>query len=204
MNPVKLKRPSPGTVLGLLALIVAVAGNANAFSARHVIVRKGDIAKGAVTAKTFAAGAVHARALAPGAVQARALAAGSVSGAALKPGAVGAGSLAPDSVTAAAIAPGAVYGAALGPVEIHTTPIVDLDVPPELSNWTNSNTEIARCATGERLLSGGIVFTDLGNRRVGIVESLPISNSTENGWAGQITSDANGAAAAEVQVICLK
>jgi trimeric autotransporter adhesin len=204
MKSIKLKRPTPGTVLGLLALIVAVAGNANAFSATHVIVRKGDIAKGAVTAKALAAGAVHARAMAPGAVQAKALAKGSVSTGALRSGAVGADALAPDSVTAAAIAPGSVYGAALGPVELHSTPIVDLDVPPELSNWTNSNTEIARCATGERLLSGGIVFTDLGNRRVGIVESLPIHNSNQNGWAGQITSDANGAATAEVQALCLK
>src|SRR5262249_54347749 len=42
-----LRRPSTGTVLGALALIVAIGGNANAFSSsEHTIVRRGDIAKG--------------------------------------------------------------------------------------------------------------------------------------------------------------
>jgi hypothetical protein len=203
MKNVKLKRPAPGTILGLLALIVALAGNADAFSGR-VIVRKGDIAKGAVTAKALASGAVHAKALAPGAVGPKALGASSVTTAALKPGAVTAPVLAPNAVTASAIAPGSVYGGALGPVAIHGAQIADLDGPPEISTWTNSNTEVATCAPGERLLGGGITFADLGNRRVGIVESLPVTNGSLNGWAGQITSDAGGIATAEVQAICLK
>jgi len=193
MSKRQLKRPSPGTALGFLALVVALAGTANAGSSR-VIVRKGDIAKGAVTANALAPGAVHAKALAKGAVTAKAL----------KGGAVTAAALGHDAVTASALAPGSVYGGALGSVAIHTTPIVDQDVPPEISNWTTSNTEIAQCGPGERLLSGGIVFTEPGNRRVGITESLPIVNSSANAWAGQITSDSGGTARAEVQAICLK
>jgi hypothetical protein len=203
MSRPRFKRPSPGAAMGFLALIVALAGTANAGST-HVIVRKGDIAKGAVTAKALAPSAVHAKALASGAVTAKALAKESVTTAALKPGSVTSAGLAPNAVTASAIAPGSVYGASLGSVTIHTTPIADQDVPPEISTWTTSNTEVAQCGNGERLLSGGILFTNPGNRRVGVVESLPVINSTFNGWVGQITSDSNGTATAEVQAICLK
>jgi hypothetical protein len=199
----QLKRPSPGTALGLLALLVALAGTANAGS-NHLIVRKGDIAKGAVTAKALAPGSVHAKALAPGAVGARALRPQSVTAAALAPGAVTANALGRDAVTSTTLAPGSVYGAALGPVAIHSATLTDLDASADLSTWTSSNTELAQCGPGERLLSGGVVFTSLGNRRVGIVTSLPVENSSANGWAGQITSDSGGTAAAEVQAICLK
>jgi hypothetical protein len=78
------------------------------------------------------------------------------------------------------------------------------DESADLSNWTASNSEVASCGAGERLLSGGIVFTNLGNRRVGVIESLPFSNSSSNGFIGRITSDSGGTAAAEVQAICLK
>ncbi|HEX2708043.1 MAG TPA: hypothetical protein VHM66_08570 [Solirubrobacterales bacterium] len=193
MSKLKLKGPAPGTVLGTLALVVALAGNADALT-NHTVVRKGDIAKGAVTANALAKGAVHAKALAKGAVGAKALG----------KGAVGAAALAPDAVTASAIAPGSVYGGALGPVTIHSALITDLDESADLSNWTASASASALCATGERLLTGGVVFTNPGNRRVGIIESLPFSNSSANGIVGRITSDSGGSAAAEVQAICLK
>jgi hypothetical protein len=195
MSNLKLKRPSPGTALGLLALIVAVAGNTGAFAGTtHIVVRKGDIAKGAVTANTLAKGAVHAKALAKGAVTSTAL----------KPGAVGAEALGRDAVTAAAIAPGSVYGGALGPVVVHGAAIKDLDETADLSTWTTSDTAAATCSPGERLLTGGVVLTNPGNRRVGIVEDLPFESGGVSGFAGQITSDSGGTAAAEVQAICLK
>ncbi len=79
MSKPKLKRPAPGTVLGALALIVAVAGNANALAGgHHTLVHRGDIAKGAVTARALANGAVHPKALAKGVVTAKALHAGAV------------------------------------------------------------------------------------------------------------------------------
>lgn len=203
MKSIKVKRPAPGTILGLLALIVALAGNADAFSNR-VIVRKGDIAKGAVTAKALAAGAVRAKALAPDAVGAKALAAGSVTDAALRRGAVTAEGLAPNAVTSSAIAPGSVYGAALGPVSVHGAAIKDLDVVPSNPEWTASSVVTATCGPGERLLSGGIVFTNAGNHEVGVLELLPFSNAPNSGLAGQITSNSGGTAAAEVQAFCLK
>jgi len=216
MRRPKLKRPSPGTILGLLALIVAVAGNTGAFAgSTHVIVRKGDIAKGAVTAKALAKGAVHAKALAKGAVTlnalrkgavgANALAADSVGAAALKAGAVGPAVLAPNAVTATALAPGSVYGGALGPVVLHSAPIADLDSVAHNGEWTASNTETDLCGTGERLLTGGIVFTNPGTREVAPLELLPFSNNgSTNGTVGRITSDSGGTATAEVQAICLK
>lgn len=213
MRRSRLKRPSPGTALGLLALIVALIGTANASSTR-LIVRRGDIAPGAVTARALARGAVHTKKLAKGAVTAQKLADGAVTATALadqaittraiKAGAVVSASLAPDAVTASALAPGSVYGGALGPVSVHSTPIADLDETVAAGSWTTSNTEDANCAAGERLLTGGVIFTNPGNREVAIVRSLPFSNPTLNGVSGQITSNAGGAATAEVVAICLK
>ena len=213
MSKLKLGRPSLGTVLGFTALVVALASNANA-TPNKIIVRKGDIAPGAVTAKTLAKGAVHSKALAKGAVNSKALANGAVGSASLSSGAVtskalgagaiGAAALAPDAVTASAIAPESIRGYALGPVTVHGTPIADLDEDAHNGEWTASNTEPAFCSTGERLLTGGVVFTEPGDRQVGVLESLPIVNANANGMIGRITSDSGGTAAAEVQAICLK
>jgi hypothetical protein len=198
-----IRRPSLGTVLGFTALIVAVAGTASA-GQTHVIVRKGDIAKGAVTAKALAKGAVHAKALAAQSVNARALANNSVSAANLKAGAVTPAALAPNAVTASALAPGSVYGGALGPVSLHVAPIADPDLVPSNPEWTASNTVTALCGVGERLLTGGVVFADPGNREVAIVQSAPFANASSSGYVGQITSNSGGKATAEVQALCLR
>jgi len=213
MSKPKLKRPSPGTILGGLALIVALAGNANAFSNR-IVIHRGEIAPGAVTARTLATGAVHAKALAKGTVTSTALADGAVSSAslgtaavtskALGAGAVTSSALAADAVTASALAPSSVYGGALGPITVHTAPIVDLDVIAGNKEWTASNSESALCATGERLLTGGVGITNPGNREVAVLEALPFSNSSVNGMLGRITSNSGGTAVAEVEAICLK
>lgn len=197
------RRPSLGTALGLLALIVALAGTANA-GPTHVIVRKGDIAKGAVTASALAKGAVTAKALRKGAVGAGDLAPGSVGGAALKTGGVTSAALAPNAVTASALAPGSVYGGALGPVTLHATPIADVDLVPSNPEWTASTTEQAACGVGERLLTGGVVFTNPGNKEVSVLQSLPVVSSSFQGVVARITSNSGGTATAEVQAICLK
>ncbi|HVC06390.1 MAG TPA: hypothetical protein VND98_02235 [Solirubrobacterales bacterium] len=224
MSKLKLKRPAPGTVLGTLALIVAVAGNTGAFAGTGHKITRADIAKGAVTANAIAPGAVRAKALAKNAVHSNALAAGSVNAGALATGAVGsaaigagavtskalakgavgAESLAADAVTASALAPNSVYGGALGPVTVHSAPIADLDEIAQNATWTASNSESALCATGERLLTGGVAITNPGNREVAVLEALPFSNSEANGMLGRITSNSGGTAAAEVEAICLK
>jgi hypothetical protein len=205
MSHFKLRRPATGTVLGLLALIIAVGGSTQALSATKttVIVRKGQIAKGAVTAKNLAPGAVHAGALSPGAVHASAIAGGAVGPGALSPGSVGSSAIAPDAVTAGAIAPGTIYGGSLGAATVYGVPIADHDAVAENGTWTVSETVTASCAPGERALSGGVVFTNPGNREVGVVTSVPVNGQT-SGWAGQITSNSGGTATAEAQVLCLK
>ena len=200
----KRRRPQTGTVLGALALIVALAGGTFAVASPRVIVRKGEIGKGAVTAKTLAREAVHAKALAKGAVHPKALAAGAVGAAALRSGAVGAAALGRDAVGANALAPGSVYGGALGAVTLHTAGIVDLDAVAHNGEWTVSEPAVALCQAGERVLSGGVVFTKTGDNQIGIVATQAVLNGPSNGWAGQITSDAGGAAVAEVQALCLK
>ncbi len=190
----RVRRPSTATVLAALALVVAIGGNTDAFSSSRVIVRKGDIAKGAVTANALAKGAVHAKALANGAVTTKAI----------KAGAVTAPTLGSDSVTSSSIAPGSVYGGALGMVSFHSAPIADPDLNADLSTWSSSQTVEARCGAGERVVSGGVVFPSAGNSRVGVITSVPVQNSDANGWAGQITSDSGGSAKAEVQAYCLK
>lgn len=204
MRKTKLKRPSPGTVLGLLALIVAVAGNTGAFAGPGHKITRSDLAKGAVTAKALAKGAVTSKALRKGAVNSNALASDSVGAGALKSGSVGSAALAANAVTSPALAPGSVYGAALGQVVVHGTPMGDLDQIEQNATWTTSNTESAVCGPGERLLTGGVIVTNPGNREVALVRSLPISNSSFQGYSGQITSNAGGTATAEVQAICLK
>jgi hypothetical protein len=189
----KLRPPSPALVVAGLALIVAVVGTASAAPRTTVIVRKGEIAKGAVTAKALADGAVHPKAVAGGAVGA----------AAIKPGAVGSSALAPDAVSAPAIAPGAVGGGTLGEVTLHSAAIMDADVDA-LGEWTTSTPVTVLCGSGERVLSGGVVFTSVANREIGIVTSQPFVNGGSNGWVGAITTNTGGLAKAEVQALCLK
>jgi len=191
-------------VLGGLALIVAVAGNANAFSATHVIVRRGDIAKGAVTASALAKGAVRSKAIATGAVGTKALGKGAVGAAAIKGGAVTAVALGPDAVTASALAPGSVYGGALGAESVHASPIIDADAVPHNGEWTESKGATANCSAGERVIGGGVIIIPTGNAQVAPIESVPYSNGPNNGFIGRITSDAGGTAKAEVQAYCLK
>lgn len=230
MRTLKDKHHSRDGVLGLaalivaiLALIVAVVGAAGAASTR-VVVRRGDIAPGAVTARSLAKGAVTARKirknavtaakLAKGAVQARSLAPGAVQGRNLAPGAVGAQSLGSEAVTTAALAknavtasqlaPGSVYGGALGAQTLVTTPIADLDVGAHNIEWTASNTEAALCGPGEALLGSGFAFTNPGNGEAAFLQALPVLNGATKGVTGRITTDAGGTASGVIAALCLK
>lgn len=195
MRKLVSRRPSPTLVLAAIALVVAVVGEAQAAPRTKtvVVVRKGQIAKGAVTANSLAQGAVHPKALA----------AGAVGGAAIRPGAVDGAAIAPDSVGSGQLAPGSVYGGALGEVTLHSAAIVDADTDA-LGEWTASAPVTVLCGLGERVLSGGVVFTSVANRQIGIVTSQPFVNGGGNGWVGAITTNAGGAAKAEVQALCLK
>jgi hypothetical protein len=211
MGTSELRHPSAGTILGsigallgLAALIVSLSSGADA-KTRHVLVHRGDIAPGAVTAKSLARGAVHAKALAKNAVHTKALAKEAVRARALAKGAVGASAIAPNAVTAAAIAPHSVDGGALGEETFHTKVIADADAVASNPEWTAGNTEIAACAPGEALLSASFSFTEPGNREVAFLQARPIITSTgSSGVAGRITSNSGGTAIGEVGALCLK
>jgi hypothetical protein len=220
MGTSELRHPSPATVLSALAFvfalaafIVVVAGNANAAHQVYVV-KKGDIAPGAVTAKTLARGAVHPKALAKGAVTSAKikagavdtadLAKGAVTAAALGHGAVTPPALADDSVTSSALAPKSVYAGSLGDETLHTATIKDQDAVASNPEWTASDTGTAICGTGERLIQGGFTFTNPGNREVSIIEALPVLNPTTNALVGAFSSNSGGSAEAQVTAYCLK
>lgn len=210
MGKFELAQPSLGTVLGAIgavlgfvALIVSLSSSADARPG-HVLVQKGDIAPGAVTAKTLARGAIHPKAIARSAVTSKALAKGAVNGRVLAKGAVISAAIADDAVTQAAIAPGAVYGGALGEETIHTTPIADIDQVAANPEWTAGNTEVALCGQGERLLGGGFAFTEPGNKEVTFLQALPFVSAQSNGVSGRMATNSGGAAKGEIVALCLK
>lgn len=203
MGKVRLKRPSTGTVLGFIAIIIAVVGTANA-APRVQLIQKGDIAPGAVTAKALAPNAVRTKALAANAVTSKKLAKGAVNKRVLAKAAVTAASISPNAVTSAALAPGSVYGGSLGEQTIHRTQIADVDQVPSNPEWTAGNTEIAACAPGEKLLSVGFAFTEPGNKEATFLQAMPFISPNSNGASGRIATNSGGGAKAEIIAVCLK
>jgi hypothetical protein len=203
---------SAALVVALAAFAVSVSGIATA--SPKVIVRKGDIAPGAVTAKALAKGAVTApkirkatitgAKLASGSVAGEDLANGSVSAAKLGSGAVTSQAIAAGAVTTGAIAPHSVGAAQLGEAEVVSKTIADLDKIAHNGEWTASNGEIAACGPSSRLLGGGFSTSTLTNGESVWMEELPIVNGEVNGVAGRFTSDAGGAAIGQIVAVCLK
>jgi hypothetical protein len=199
-------------VVAMAAFIVAISGIATA--SQKVIVRKGDIAPGAVTAKALAKGAVTApkirkatitgAKLASGSVTSENLASGSVTASKLGGGAVTAQAIAGGAVTKGAIAPGSIGASQLGQEEVVATPIRDLDAIAHNGEWTPSNTEVAVCGGGGKLTGGGFSFSTSTNGESNWIEALPIINGEAQGVAGRFTSDAGGAATGQIVAICLK
>jgi hypothetical protein len=212
MSRVRTGRPEPATIIASAALLVAIAAFAvavgggfagaapsKAMVKRVVVVRKGkvrrgEIAPGAVTAKSIARGAVTEGKIGNGAVGALKLAKASVS----------AEAIAADAVTSGAIAPGSVYGGALAAETVVTKPITDLDKVAFNNEITPSNIEMALCGPGEALLGSGFAFTEAGNLEVSWLQVLPYLNGEVKGVQGRIASNAGGVATAEVAAICLK
>lgn len=214
----KLKPSNRTLVLASFALsvlAVVMASISAATATTRVIVRKGDIAPGAVTAKAIAKGAVtspkikkHAITspkVAEGAIRSVNLASESVNQRTLKKEAVGTAALAKDSVTSGQLAPGSVYLGALGVQEtLQTKELKDLDQVAHNGEWTFSNPETVSCGPGEFLLSPGFQFTRAGNGEAMWVEAFPYLNGAQRGVSGRIMSDAGGGATAIVSALCLK
>ncbi|MGN6258870.1 MAG: hypothetical protein ACTHN3_14170 [Solirubrobacterales bacterium] len=191
-------------VAALGALAVSLSGIAGAASKHVFLVKRGDIAPGAVTAKSLAPGSVHAKALAASAVTSPKLRTGSVNRRVLKKGSVTPNAIAPDAVTAGAIAPGSVYGGALAERTLHVTSIKDLDQVAENGTWTGGDTGTSVCGTGEVLLGTGFAMPQPGNGEVAWIEVLPFLASTGQGVKGRYVSNSGGSAEGQVVALCLK
>lgn len=213
----KLKPSNRGLALAALAISVGafvMASIAAATATPRVIVRKGDIAPGAVTSKALEKGAVTsakirkhavtAPKVAEGAIRSVSLASESVNKRVLKKEAVGTVALAKDSVTSAQIAPRSVYLGALGVEEtIQAKEIKDLDQAPHNGEWTYSNPETVFCNPGELLVGTGYQFTKAVNGEAIWVEVKPYLSGPQEGVTGRIQSDAGGNAGAVIIASCL-
>lgn len=210
--------PTPTFWVAVAALLVAIAAfgvsvSGIATASPKVIVRKGDIAPGAVTAKALAKGAVTApkirkatitgTKLASGSVTSEDLASGSVTASKLGNGAVTAQAIAAGAVTKGAIAPSSIGASQLGEEEVVVKPIRDLDAIAHNGEWTPSNTEVAACGSGGKLTGGGFAFSTSTNGESNWIEALPIINGEAQGVAGRFTSDAGGTASGTIVAICL-
>jgi hypothetical protein len=191
-------------VAALAALAISLSGIAGAASKDRGLVKRGEIAPGAVTARNLAPGSVHAKALAASSVTSPKLRSGSVNRRVLKKAAVTANAIAPDAVTAGAIAPGAVYGGALAERTLHVATIGDLDQVAENGTWTAGNTGTSMCGAGEVLLGTGFAMPQPGNREVAWIEVLPFLASTGNGVNGRYVSNSGGTSEGQVIALCLK
>jgi len=178
MKRLAWKRPSPALVVSVIAVLIALGGQAGALPGKHSV-GKGDLAKGAVTAASLAPGAVTDRAIAKRAIHGSALAS--------------------KAIKARMLAPGSVDAKALGSTTVVQAQIPDRDTAVD-SAYTSSAMSLA-CPGEEQLLSGG-VQTVLD--RILVTSSRP--GSSADRWEGAVASDAGGAfpVAATLNVLCLK
>jgi hypothetical protein len=172
------KRPSPSLVLSFIAVLIALGGQAGALSGKHRV-RKGDIAKGAVTARNLARGAVKRKALAPHAVTNHALAR--------------------DAVTGRTIAPFSIGGSELGAITGPAIAIPDTDPAANDFAWTTSPAVDASCPAGALLLGGGVTIQTSTFQKAFVQTSAPNGGS----WEGTISTDTGGASPGRVYALCL-
>lgn len=192
-----------GMAAGLAALAISLSGVAGAVSGGDRLVRKSDLARGAVTAKALAPGAVRARAIAGSAVTTPKLAKDAVNRRVLKKGSVTPRALAANAVTAGAIAPGSIYGGALAKRTLHVTSIKDADDVPSNPEWTAGDTESALCSPGEALIGTGFAMNQPGNREVTWLQALPVLASTGDSVSGRFASNSGGTSEGQIVAICL-
>ncbi len=173
------KRPSPSLVLSVITLFVALTSTAGALPGSGRV-EKGDIAKGAVTARALARGAVKTKAI--------------------RNKAVTSNKLADDAVVAGKLAQFSVGAFAFGNTTTVSAPIPDTDAVPDNSIWTTSPTVDAVCPSGSILLGGGVAITDNSTLHQAAVQTSAPSGDR---WQGAITTNTGGVAPGNVYAICL-
>lgn len=172
-------KPSPSLVLSMVTLFVAITSTATALPGTKTV-KRGDLAKGAVSARALARGAVKARAIAPRAVTRK--------------------KLANDAVVSRTLAPFSVGAFAFGDTTTISAPIPDTDTVEANPNWTTSPIVSAVCPSGSTLLGGGVSIADSST-----FHQVAVQTSAPNGdrWQGAISTNTGGAAPGTVYAICL-
>lgn len=179
MEKGKAKRPSPSLVLSMVTLFVALTSTAGALPGKN-LVKKGDIAKGAVTARALARGAVKTRAL--------------------RNRAVTSDKLANKAVVQRTLAPFSVGAFALGNSTIVSSPIADVDPTANDFQWNSSPAVSAVCPSGSVLLGGGVDIATSATHKAFIQSSY---SSAPDRWTGAISTDTGGASPGHVYAVCL-
>jgi len=193
-----------GMAAGLIALAISLSGVAGATSGGGGrLVKRGEIARGAVTAKALAPGAVQARAIAGSAVTTAKLADEAVNRRVLKKDSVTERAIASNAVTAGAIAPGSIYGGALAKRTLHVTTIKDADTVASNPEWTAGDTGHALCDPGEALLATGFAMVQPGNREATWLQALPVLSGTGDSVSGRFASNSGGSAEGQIVALCL-
>jgi hypothetical protein len=183
MNRLKSYRPTPPVVINLIALFIVLGGQAAALGGKNRV-KSGDIAAGAITA--------------------RSLAPGIVTGAKLGRHAVTAADLGNDAVTGRAVTPHSIHALALaGTIQIPTT-VADADPVGDGGDftWTTSS-GTATCPPDMLLLNGGITMQDSAFHRAFVQGTSP-SSANASTWVGEISTDTGGASPATLYAHCLK
>ena len=181
----RIPRPGPGTVLGMLALMVALGGTAAADLAGTNTVVSNDIAPNAVRASDIATNAVQAPEINTDAVRAP--------------------EIRTDAVEEAELDAGSVQDAELGTIVVRsaTTAIPD----------GGSGRAEASCNAGERLIGGGGATQQSASDAIfhGSEPSIgggliPVSGNTFSDWNAKATNVAGGLATVDVRAwaICLQ
>jgi len=183
MRKVTSYRPTAPVVINLIALFIVLSGQAVALQGKNVV-RKDDIAAGAVTARNLASGIVTQAKLARHAVTDT--------------------SLGNRSVVGRTIRPGSIHGLTLAGTIVSLADIPDADPVGDGGDftWTTSGAT-ATCPSSARLLNGGIRIQDSAFHRAFVLSTSP-SSSNASTWVGQISADTGGASPGTLYAHCLR
>lgn len=175
----KMKRPSPATIISLVALTVALGGTA---TAARTLITSQDIAPGAVTSRHLAPGAVTGAKIAPGAVTTQKLSRGART--------VQVASLPGPQGPAGAPGPAGPQGAAGGfdPNKLTAYEGPDVTVFPG-----DVEVAVADCPAGQRATGGGF-FSSIGIAAA----SVPGTSS----WGVIVTNDTVISITINAYVVC--
>lgn len=201
----RLGPPSPGTVLGMLALMVALGGTAAANLPGNNQVITTDIRNGHVRAPDIGTGQVRAPDIRSNAVGALKIAADAVGSSEIAADAVGSSEIAADAVESSEILNGGVQDAELGTIVVREASTAVPD--------GGSGRAEASCDAGERLIGGGGATQQSSSDAIfhGSHPSIggglnPVNGATFSDWNAKATNLAGNLATVDVKAwaVCLQ